>query len=631
MWKDKRVFISGGAGVIGTYLVEKLYNLGANLYVGDLKPRPNSWPGEIRYRQGDLNYILKEELEEFAPEYFFHLAATFERSEETYDFWEENFHHNVRLSNHLMTCLKDSKTLKKVIFASSYLIYNPELYLFDQPQKQVVRLREIDPIYPRNLCGTAKLLHEIELAFLNHFIKNYDMVCARIFRSYGKNSRDVISRWVRALLRNEKITVYNEEGMFDYIYAGDVAEGLIKLAESKATGIYNLGRDHARSIAEVIEVLKRYFPEMKIEKIAMKQKYEASQANMDLFRAHIGWSPKTDIEQAIPEIIDYERKHSLSEDSAEEKNILITSISKKVPLIKSVKKASIKLGQGSKVIGADINNNCIGKNFVDQFWHCPCWAKMDIENFLAYCEDNHVRYIIPTRDGELRYFAEHREYLKDRKISVMVSSMETIQTCLDKLEFYRKLTSLGYPVILTTDNIEEITAEKFVVKERFGAGANNIGLNLTKQEAREHAATLQTPIYQPYIQGKEVSADLYLELKGRTKGVILRYRELIEHGESQVTATFRDEKLERLCAEIAEKLNIYGHAVFQLFITDNGEYQIIEVNPRFGGASTLSLAVGLDSFYWFLLESDGNDLEEYSFIRPAKEKRLVRHVSDLIY
>ena len=291
MWKDKRVFISGGAEG-GTYLVEKLYNLGANLYVGDLKPRPNSWPGEIRYRQGDLNYILKEELEEFAPEYFFHLAATFERSEETYDFWEENFYHNVRLSNHLMTCLKDSKTLKKVVFASSYLIYDPELYLFDQPQKQAVRLKESAPIYPRNLCGTAKLLHEIELDFLKHFNKHYDMVCARIFRSYGKNSRDIISRWIRALLREEKITVYNEEGMFDYVYAGDVAEGLIKLAESRATGIYNLGRDNARSIAEVIEVLKRYFPAMDLEKIAVEQKYEASQADMDLFRSRTGWSPK---------------------------------------------------------------------------------------------------------------------------------------------------------------------------------------------------------------------------------------------------------------------------------------------------------------------------------------------------
>ena len=629
MWKDKRVFISGGAGVIGTYLVEKLYNLGANIYVGDLKPRP-SWPGEIRYRQGDLNYISKEELEEFAPEYFFHLAATFERSEETYDFWEENFYHNVRLSNHLMTCLKDSKTLKKVVFASSYLIYDPELYLFDQPQKQAVRLKESAPIYPRNLCGTAKLLHEIELDFLKHFNKHYDMVCARIFRSYGKNSRDIISRWIRALLREEKITVYNEEGMFDYVYAGDVAEGLIKLAENRATGIYNLGRDNARSIAEVIEVLKRYFPAMDLEKIAVEQKYEASQADMDLFRSRTGWSPKTDLEQAIPEIIEYERKHSFPGHITEEKNILITSISKKVPLIESVRKASLKLGQDTKIIGADINDHCIGKNFVDRFWHCPPWAETNINDFIAYCEANNIRYIIPTRDGELSYFAKHRQILQDRKISVMVSGMENIQTCLDKLEFYRKLSRLGYPVIFTTENITEIKAEKYVVKERFGAGANNIGLNITKQEALAHAATLENPIYQPYIQGREVSADLYLDLNGRTKGVVLRNRELIEHGESQITTTFRDQSLERLCSEIAEELDIYGHVVFQMFITEKGDVQIIEVNPRFGGASTLSLAVGLDSFYWFLLEANGNDLQEYPFLRAVKEKRLVRHASDLI-
>ncbi len=59
------------------------------------------------------------------------------------------------------------------------------------------------------------------------------MICARIFRSYGKNSRDIISRWIRALLNNSELTVYRKEGLFDYIYAEEVAEGLIKLAESK--------------------------------------------------------------------------------------------------------------------------------------------------------------------------------------------------------------------------------------------------------------------------------------------------------------------------------------------------------------------------------------------------------------
>jgi len=46
------------------------------------------------------------------------------------------------------------------------------------------------------------------------------------FPRYGCNSRDVISRWVRALLAGEPISVFRPEGIFDYIYAADSAKAL---------------------------------------------------------------------------------------------------------------------------------------------------------------------------------------------------------------------------------------------------------------------------------------------------------------------------------------------------------------------------------------------------------------------
>ena len=155
-----------------------------------------------------------------------------------------------------MSILKDIPSLKRVIFASSYLIYDPSLYSFDKPQKNSYRLKETDPIYPRNLTGMAKLMHEIELRFLGDFkCDDFSSVSARIFRSYGKHSRDVISRWIMSLLKGETLSVFRKEGMFDYIYAGEVAEGLIKLAENgNARGIYNLGNDNSRSI-RYIEML----------------------------------------------------------------------------------------------------------------------------------------------------------------------------------------------------------------------------------------------------------------------------------------------------------------------------------------------------------------------------------------
>ena len=303
-FKNKRVFVSGGAGVIGTALVNALKYAGADLFVGDLKPKPKAWSFLENYREGDLITLDKKELLDFQPEFFFHLAATFERSEETYDFWEENYHHNIALSHHLMTVLKEMPSLKTIVFASSYLIYNPHLYLFPKAQSQTIPLKESDPVAPRNLCGMAKLLHEQELMFIKKFRPDLQVINARIFRSYGKNSRDIISRWIGALLKGEKLTVYRPEGRFDFVYAEDIAAGLMLLARTPFSGIVNLGSGRSRSIAEVIELLKTHFGTLSYITTETGIPYETSQADMTLFQKLTGnQRPFRPIEQTLPEII----------------------------------------------------------------------------------------------------------------------------------------------------------------------------------------------------------------------------------------------------------------------------------------------------------------------------------------
>ncbi len=179
--ENKKIFVSGGAGVIGQELITKLHVLGAQVLVGDLKPKPKQFPISVQYIQGDLNYLTHEVLNEFSPEIFIHLAATFERSTETYSFWDENSWHNVRLSHHLATLTKDLNSVKKIINASSYLIYDPSLYSFNQAQKSPYSLKETDPIYPRNLTGMAKLAHEIELRFLQNFTKIKSLILTHVF------------------------------------------------------------------------------------------------------------------------------------------------------------------------------------------------------------------------------------------------------------------------------------------------------------------------------------------------------------------------------------------------------------------------------------------------------------------
>lgn len=311
-------------------------------------------------------------------------------------------------------------------------------------------------------------------------------------------------------------------------------------------------------------------------------------------------------------------------------NVLITSISAKVPLIKSLNKALLKLANQGKIYGSDFNLSSIARYFVDNFWEMPKLNNLSIEDFIKYCQVKRIICVIPTRDGELSYFARHKRLLSENGIQVMVSDLESVETCLDKLAFYQRLNILGFPAISTAANIDCIQSELYVVKERYGAGARSIGLSLSKSQAIEHASTLEDPIYQPYFEGIEYSVDLYLNKEGKAKGVVVRKRSLVVNGESQITETLRYPQLEMLSVRLAETLKLYGHIVMQIIVSSDGEFHIVECNSRFGGASTLSLEVGLDSFYWFLLESQGVELKEYPFLRTEKEKRLIRYAEDLI-
>ncbi|WP_053226925.1 NAD-dependent epimerase/dehydratase family protein [Solirubrobacter soli] len=627
MWAGKRVLITGGAGVIGTALVAKLLEQGAELWVGDLKPRPRHWDAGIRYRRGDLNSLTAAELAAFAPEVVFHLAATFERTVETYDFFEPTSRHNVRLSNHLVSLLKDRPDVRKVVFASSYLAYDSARYVFAESPEEPVRLREDDAIAPRNVCGAAKLLHEVELEFFQGFrpeVPGFDAVSARIFRVYGRGSRDVVSRWVRAALAGEPIEVYRPDGMFDYVLADDVAEGLMRLAASDATGVVNLATGQARRVAEVVEVLKANIPELvaTVGETPEGLGAEASAADTTRLRELIGWAPTHRIEDGIPLLIEHERHAAPEVEEAIRAGVLVTSSAAKVPLLQSVRAALEDVAPpGAELHAGDLDERAITRWFADGFWAMPRIADLDAAQIEIYCRTHGIGLIVPTRDGELAFWARQRL----DGVSVLVSSPEAIDVCLDKLAFAEAVPE-AIPASL---DLAALDGERFVVKERFGAGAANIGLDLDREAAQAHAATLDAPVFQPFVTGTEYSVDLYVARTGAVQGAVARRRELVKGGESQVTVTVEAPELEALCARIATDLGVRGPAVLQ--VLDDGErLHVIECNPRFGGASTLGIAAGLEPFAWAWLEAAGESLESRPFRRRPGEHRQVRYAADLV-
>lgn len=288
------------------------------------------------------------------------------------------------------------------------------------------------------------------------------------------------------------------------------------------------------------------------------------------------------------------------------KAILITSIGAKTPLIKTVTRAKESFDPSLKILGADSNLDVLGHFFVDDFWQMPRLEELTPEALLAYAKKHGVRYIIPTRDEELLFFALHKRAFKKEGIDVFVADEEAVRFCYDKLRFYEGTKNLwAIPAALCIDALQ---TDSFVVKERFGAGAKNMACNVTKTEALAHAKKLQQPIFQPFIQGREYSIDCYVDATMVCRGAVVRSRDVVIDGESKVTTIVHNEELAQKAAEFVTCHKIQGHSVLQVLQNESGSY-LIECNTRFGGASTLSDYAGLRSFLWFLLEANKQSFE----------------------
>jgi nucleoside-diphosphate-sugar epimerase len=285
-----KILVTGSSGVIASDLLPLLY--GSEVLAVDRVLPETTIPG-VRYVQANICGQRIPQIEEFNPDVVFHLAASFERTEESPDFLYDNWRDNIECFHYVATATKP----KMFVFASSYLVYR---------KNNDFTIGENDPIEPRNICGAAKFYAEQELDFVHkHINPSGNYINARIFRSFGRGSRDVVSRWIRAAIKNDPIEVYNPNNSFDYIYAGDVAEALYRLSLLNYSGVVNVGRGVETSIQGLIGMIGNKNAQTINDDIPALQ--ENTCANVSKLLALTGWRPKTLMRDTIARIFEYEQ------------------------------------------------------------------------------------------------------------------------------------------------------------------------------------------------------------------------------------------------------------------------------------------------------------------------------------
>ena len=274
-------------------------------------------------------------------------------------------------------------------------------------------------------------------------------------------------------------------------------------------------------------------------------------------------------------------------------NILITSISAKVQLIQAFKDAVRPLG--GLIVGTDMDEKCCASHFVDAFVTLPPYGSDSYAaSLLEVCRRYSIDLIIPTRDGELIQLAGLRRELTALNIALPLPSKEQLQTCLDKRRFHEFCTTNGYPVLPTVNPEDKNSFPLFV--RAINTSNGKVAYEVPDLQVWEMLGLDRTHfICQPICTDNEYSVDLLMDMDGKPLQAVARHRQRLVNGESWRSEIVALPDLEAMVMEIGGKLGLRAHNLVQAFVSPSGDIHLIEVNPRFGGCSNLSVAGGLDS------------------------------------
>ena len=297
----EKVIVTGGAGFIGSHLVELLLKKGFKVTVID-----NFETG----RRENLKFTKKKNFEIYKADiadynkvyrkfknvkYVFHLAAL---ADIVPSIEEPKKYYKTNVTGTLNVLTASSKyNVKKVIYAASASCYGiPKKYPTDENSK-------INTEYPYAL---TKNLGE---RLLSHWSKVYKLstVSLRLFNVYGLRSRTtgaygaMFGVFLAQKLKNKPLTVVGDgKQTRDFTYVTDVVDAFYKAAKSKVFhDIYNVGTGKPISVNYVVKSLGGQI--VKIPKRPGEP--DNSQANISKIRKALNWKPKISIDQGIKILI----------------------------------------------------------------------------------------------------------------------------------------------------------------------------------------------------------------------------------------------------------------------------------------------------------------------------------------
>ena len=299
--------VTGGAGFLGSHLIDKLMSKGHEVICLDNFFTGNKENNIVKWIDNPKFELIRHDITEpilLEADKIWHLACP--ASPVHYQYNPIKTSKTSFLGT--LNMLGLAKRIKaKILFASTSEIYgNPQ----EHPQKESYH-GFVNPIGIRSCYDEGKRIAET-LCFDYQRMHGIDIRVVRIFNTYGprmmENDGRVVSNFIVQALKNKDITVYgNGSHTRSFCYVDDLINGMIKVMEGNFSGPVNLGNENEITIKELaLKIKNKINNHLKIiYKEIPKDDPARRKPSLDLVKEKYNWNPEVEIDQGLEKTIQF--------------------------------------------------------------------------------------------------------------------------------------------------------------------------------------------------------------------------------------------------------------------------------------------------------------------------------------
>ena len=303
----KKILVTGGAGFIGSHLVDRLIEEGYTVMVLDnlSRGRLENVNAKADFEKTDVtSKKFPELIKKIEPDAVFHLAAQSDIGQSLED-PQKDILINFLATQSLLDGVKELK-IKKIVFASSAAVY---------AESKKLPIEEEDLKKPISLYGVSKLCSEY---LLRNYHKIYGLPYAslRFANVYGSrqdmsSEGGVVAIFIDKILKSSKATIFGDGTQTrDFVYVSDVVDACLSSLKDNVFGEFNIGTEEETSIVNLYKKLLGLTGVKDNRKFEKRKILEVKRSSLlsEKFRDICGWKPKVDLDQGLKLTFDYFQK-----------------------------------------------------------------------------------------------------------------------------------------------------------------------------------------------------------------------------------------------------------------------------------------------------------------------------------